>query len=90
MAIGRFRRFDYINGAEPLDVFFRQQRERIAQTLARQKPKPTIDPGGAYSLTIRGATPAQIALVDTPDQLLRLEGIAGLSKRDGGAFLTGS
>ena len=84
--IGRFRSFD-LAGDEPLQNFFRRQQQRIA---AKQVPIiKRQDPGGAYTLEIRGTKPAQIALTETPHELLKRDGEAAY-KGSVGAFMSGS
>lgn len=90
MAIGRFRTFDLV-GDEPLQEFFRRQRSRIAKqvVVARATNRRALDPGGAYTLTIRGVKPAQIALESPPEDILKRSGEIGYRQK-AGTFLSGS
>ena len=57
--------------------------------LARVPPKKTLDPGGSYTLTIRGHAPAQIALESPPEEILKKSGEIGYRQKSG-TFLSGS
>ena len=84
--IGRFRSFD-LAGDEPLQAFFRRQQQRIAAKEVTKRKR--LDPGGAYSLEIRGHAPAQIALESPPEELLKKSGEIGY-RQTMGTFLSGS
>jgi hypothetical protein len=63
----------------------RVKRHLTLQDHARQKQ----DPGGRYTLEIRGHAPSQIALDDTPVELRKNEGAVGFRLSDW-TYLAGS
>ena len=60
-----------------LDAMFEEQRKRVKDGLNKPKLKPTLDPGGSYTLTTRGVNGGQIALDETPEELLKKSGEIG-------------
>ena len=64
-----------------------QQDRRITRLLHRDRERH--DPGGTYTLTIRGHKPAQIRLEETPDDIHRRNGEIGRRINDG-YFFSGS
>jgi len=87
MGIGRYEEARAQRALElaRFDQFCRAQRAK----LARVPPKKTLDPGGSYTLTIRGHAPAQIALESPPEEILKKSGEIGYRQKSG-TFLSGS
>ena len=73
---------------ESFEAFCQRQTWRINRRL-NQRERQHTDPGGGYTLTIRGLKPAQIRLTETPEELLKKEGETGYRKANF-TFLPGS
>jgi hypothetical protein len=93
MGIGRFRhelaaaQREY--ELDLFDDFCRRQRQRLSMATNRIPRRSRLDPGGAYSLEIRGHKPAQIALESAPDEIEKRS--SEVSRRlNSGYFLSGS
>lgn len=62
---------------ESFEAFCNRQRARVARSLTMRERQRKLDPGGGYQLTIKGSKPAQIALTETPEELLKMSGEVG-------------
>lgn len=90
MSIGRFDLFLTQPQPDSLDQFFHEQQQRIEAVPIPVHPRASRpDPGGAYTLEIRGVKPLQESLTETPYELAKRTGEVAF-KGSIGAYLSGS
>jgi hypothetical protein len=101
MGIGRFRLFEqrlpysrpsFQDCEETFEEFCAKQHARVARTLTQRENEwreRRASQDGGYVLTIKGHKPAQVALTETPEELLKGQGAVGYGTARN-AYLTGS